>query len=1258
MATTKSSSLQSDSYGWLSRAFFTWVHQPLSRAKAGSLGQDDYLRMPQGCNCASQLEAFWAVHCPGTSAAKTIWKILRLDLMKAFAMSCLSSIIKIGSVVLVRAFTQKLLDEEEDSTPLWAYAGGLVVLAGLEAIILPQANLLMSICTLKLANVFSAVVYQKSKTFHPFVKNKYKRGELVNLALNDCSRIVDSAVFLVVGVSAPVLLLFSLLTAVVIIGPSALLIVFWTCIITAAVNYMGKKQGVHIKAKLAAQGQRLSVINEMLQSIRVVKLSAWEEFFEDKICGIRSQEERSLLVMRTFLAATNPTCIALTPISCLSTIVLYTTIHGTMPPIPDTIALINILRNISVPLTLLGVVIGVVFSLAGNLKRLNEAVSELEFDRARATSSLGPQEALDIKVSNGTFAWTQDASALKSINMSVPRGQLVFIVGHLGQGKSSLLQAIIGQMESVDATHRALRCAADGSSLTALAPQQPVVMNMTLRDNVTFKRPFEEARFQNAVDAAALGPDLELLPAGDMTEIGEKGVTLSGGQRARVGLARVAYAQPEVALLDDPFAALDMEVGRHVFEHLVCGALDGATRLVVSSQVHLLHDQRVDRIILVSEGRIVEDGTYEELCQSGTELHRFLQSAPSATHPKKQEELTGPTKVKSFKQPLRTAGVAAGRVTTDERKEEGSIKLSSLWKYLRVIGLRRVCCSLLLIWLYNWGEYAPDLWLSVWQEDLLQKPDEFYLAWWIGVMCLGLGIMYTSRINGAFVTGRAATSIHNDVLSSILQCTMTFFEQTPSGRIMNRFGQDQFILDLELGIKLEATWMIIFKCINTCVVIAVSVPWVAIALVALVPPIWMLARYLRPSMRDAQRFGLLSKSLPFNCMEETLTGLAVIQAAGVETQFTTHFHSAVDKSMAWAYTKAAITCWGEQQVMFLSAAVVGMSAGILVLMRGAVVPAIASVGLIYIVIMADTARFMFTIGTQAEASLASVERSEEFINAPHEAPRSLAGDIAAITPKAISGAEVVFQDVVVRYQPNLAPALNSISFSVAAGERVGIVGRTGSGKSTLLVTLVRIVEPCSGKITVGPYDVLSLGLRFLRTLITVIPQEPVMFSGSLQWNLDPEGSCSIEALEGACRSSGLFQVRPDLGLSATVTEGGANFSVGERQLLCMARALLRRNPVMLFDEATANIDVENDARLQRVLREEFRGATILTVAHRLHTIIDSDRIMMLSGGRVAEFDEPSMLLGQNGAFASLAKEAGLGTQEVGGAGLDDTHFSL
>uniref|UniRef100_A0A7S1S6A7 Uncharacterized protein n=1 Tax=Alexandrium catenella TaxID=2925 RepID=A0A7S1S6A7_ALECA len=581
------------------------------------------------------------------------------------------------------------------------------------------------------------------------------------------------------------------------------------------------------------------------------------------------------------------------------------------------------------------------------------------------------------------------------------------------------------------------------------------------------------------------------------------------------------------------------------------------------------------------------------------------------------------------------------RMTTDETKREGAVSFETLRLYCRFVGSNAFVAFLVfMIWFFSIGEYGPDIWLSVWQEDMLNMHMNFYMSIWAAIMSFGLIVMALSRVGCAVASSRAATTVHGAVLRSLVQCPMSFFESTPSGRILNRFGEDQFVMDMPLGMLLEAVIIIVLKTVNSLVVILVSVPWVTIAVVVCLPIFWKIWSYQRPTIIEATRFHLMSKSPMFSAFEETLSGLSTLQAFGMEDRFAAKFGGAVDKTQSWLWTKMVAQTWSEQGLMLLVSILVATAASCIVLMRDTVLPSVAALGLIYVIILAEFLRFIFGMCAQAESSLAVVERAQEILNTPHEAARALPADGAVQMPK--PGAAVVFKDVVFRYRPHLDPALNGVSFAIAPGEHVGIVGRSGSGKSTLLTALLRLVEISSGEILIGPYKAEDLGLRLLRQIVTIIPQDPVMFSGSVRWNLDPASSFNDEAIRLASSRCGIVDMRPTFSLEEEVKENGSNFSVGERQLMCFARALLRCNPVMLFDEATASIDVENDARLQRVLREDFKGCTILTVAHRLGTIADSDRILALSKGHVAEFDTPSALMRRKqGIFAGLAREAGL-----------------
>eukprot|EP00927_Polykrikos_kofoidii_P050638 TRINITY_DN44529_c0_g1_i1.p1 TRINITY_DN44529_c0_g1~~TRINITY_DN44529_c0_g1_i1.p1 ORF type:complete len:1236 (-),score=232.53 TRINITY_DN44529_c0_g1_i1:190-3897(-) len=1214
-----------------------WIFPTLRQGLLGRLGPGDELLQPLQYRAEAVFGNFHRIHVPGRQVVQTLWLFYRRDLCICIVIGMLSIVSKLGGTLLIRAITQIVLDKNNgvDGTKLGlVYSGLLFACSIVDSICTPVAGLRLCALAVGVAATFATVTYEKAKVLHPFARENHKRGDLVSLACSDCARLIDTAPVAFMGLMAPLQVLFSIITALWLVGSEAVVILAWSVLLSFSMNRIGKMQAGYFRDKLKHQGARLTMFNEMLQSMKMVKMGAWEEYFEGALGERRRLEEKQLKKTRYANAMLNPLCALLTPLSILSVFVLRLVFRGELPSMPDTFALVHLLRTMEVPLTFLGIGMGALAMVQAACGRLTVLLSRPNLDSRKSVVDAAADGPC-VEVNAGNFAWTEGTPTLQDVSLSVQRGQLIFIVGHLGQGKSSLLEALLGEMDAMGAATPPI--ALDRSGGVAYTPQQACVMNETLRENVLFGKELEQERYEAALSAAGLDVDLKLLPGGDLTEIGEKGVTLSGGQRARVGLARLAYAQPNLALMDDPLAALDMEVGRHVFEELLCGTLAGTTRLVVSSQVHMLADSRVNRVIVVSKGHIVEDGTFGELSQPGTILAELLQfsSTALAEHEpvaKTKEQIPQPAPNKKS-----SLGGGVSRITVDEEKRQGAVMLRTVLTYAKYVGVWTSAYSVALCWAFCFGTMSPDVWLSLWEEDVFAQNQEFYVGTWVAIIVVGVLLMIGSRFNFSIVTVRAATKLHREQLHSILMCPLLFFEQTPSGRIMNRFGEDQNQLDMQLGLMMEAVFILVFKSANILIIILWSAPWAAIVLVAICPPFWMLVRYLRATMREAARFWLMTKSPVFSGIEETLAGLSAIRAFGAEHRLRNKFFLAVDLNGAWCYTRNAANFWAEQRLLQLVALLVVTSSVVVVLMRKSVVPSVATLGLVYVTLFGDILRLLANVGAQVEALLTTVERAQELLSVAHEAPRKMLGD--EVTS---DGAAVVFESLKLKYQPDLPPSLRGVSFEIQSGERVGIVGRSGSGKSTLFVALLRLVEPSEGRIFVGGRDISAMGLQHLRSLITVIPQDPVMFGGHVRGNLDPTSAHSDEALQRSCKSTGLPNLRPSFSLEELVQEGGSNFSVGERQLLCMARALLRRNPVMLFDEATASMDVESDARLQAVLRRDFAESTILTVAHRIGTIVDYDRILALSCGVVAEFASPKELMATpGGTFYGLAKEAGL-----------------
>eukprot|EP00929_Paragymnodinium_shiwhaense_P018512 TRINITY_DN12931_c0_g1_i5.p1 TRINITY_DN12931_c0_g1~~TRINITY_DN12931_c0_g1_i5.p1 ORF type:complete len:1264 (+),score=309.55 TRINITY_DN12931_c0_g1_i5:146-3937(+) len=1207
------------------------------------------------------LEAFWKLHKPKASVFRPLARMFSRDLMCAMGTATVSTFAKLGNTLLIRAITQIVLDKDpshEETQRGLMLAAGMFLLALVDSIASTVSTLQMVGICLGVFNTFATVTYEKAKVLHPFAKSLYRRGDFVSLALSDAARLVDLAPFIVLGLAAPLQVFCSMILAMFVVGYEACVMAFWAIAIALLLRSLGKLQGGYFREKMQRQGGRLSLFNEMLQAMRMVKMSAWEEYFEKSIHEERRLEEVALRRGRIAQGVMNPICVMFTPVSMLCIFGLRVLVTGGMPSLPDTFALVYILRTISVPLTLMGLFFSAISMLLASSGRLGKLLEQPDLQPQKALRDGVEEPGNSFEFSKSSFSWTEEKPTLSDVTMKLQRGQLVFVVGQLGQGKSSLIEALLGNMEVLDESYPVRM---DTSQKLAYASQEAFIMNDTVQKNVTFGKEFDVKIYNDAIHASALKADLSLLPAGDETEIGEKGVTMSGGQRARVSLARLAFARPCLALLDDPFAALDMEVGRHVFEHLLCGTLGGSTRVVVSSQMHMLSDPRIDRIIVMENGQIVEDGSFSELAVEGTVLHRLLRFSGAGWSQRKVENTdaividdkqstsTGISSTQPQQEQPASSPTAA-RMTKDEKKQEGRVSIKTLFTYFAFLGRGAVAVGVLMTWLYNLAGDSPDVWLTLWQGDQFNEDGGFYFRIWAAMIFGGGALQITSRIYCALIVSRGATKIHNAQLRRILECPMLFFEQTPSGRVLSRLGEDQSVLDMQLGAQLEATSIIFFRCLDICIILFASSPWLASVLLLLAPPFWVVTRYVRATIQEVVRHWLMSKGPMYCGIEETIAGYSTLRAYGQEQRMAKRYRSAVDVTASWAYTRSACSLWGEQRIMQLISILVGAAAVSLVLSREAIVASVGSLGLVYVSLMSEVLRMIINLGTQAESLLATVERAQQMLAEDTEAPRSLPEDKGNTANSQVAGASVVFQELVLRYQPHLEPSLKSVSFEVEAGQRLGVVGRSGSGKSTLFAALLRLVEPDAGRILVAGQETAKMGLMHLRSLLTIIPQDPVMFSGSLRWNLDPTHQYSDNDVAQACEAIGLSSMRSTFSLLEEVKESGSNFSLGERQLLCMARAMLRRNPVMLLDEATASMDVESDARLQKVLRNDMRSCTVITVAHRLGTIMDYDRILAMSFGEVAEYGSPRELLDPTrpgpGIFRSLAREAGLAPEAV------------
>ncbi|KAJ7319899.1 hypothetical protein JRQ81_019410, partial [Phrynocephalus forsythii] len=873
-----------------------------------------------------------------------------------------------------------------------------------------------------------------------------------------------------------------------------------------------------------------------------------------------------------------------------------------------------------------------------------------------------------LRVQDLTCYWDKalELPTLQNISFTVRPGELLIVIGPVGAGKSSLLSAILGELP-------ASRGFINVQGSVAYVSQQPWVFSGTVRNNILFGKDYQKEKYEKVLRACALKKDMELLEDGDLTMIGDRGVTLSGGQKARVNLARAVYQDADVYLLDDPLSAVDAEVSRHLFEKCICQALHKKTCILVTHQLQYL--QAASQILILKEGREVGKGTYSHILRSGIDfasllkkpeeddqsalpgspsrpllrIRTFSQSSVWSLESSVQSQKDGAAEPPSSMEPVLTA-------LPEESRSAGKIGFSVYKKYFAAGAnyfvifilfslnvLAQVAYVLQDWWLSHWANEQAKLNVTIDGNGGKNETKSLDLEWYLGMYAgVTLGTILFSILRSLLmfqVLVNAAQNLHNNMFQSILKAPVLFFDTNPIGRILNRFTKDIGHLDDLLPLTfLDFVQTFLQICGVVAVAVAV-IPWVLIPLVPLLILFIILRRYFLATSRDIKRLESTTRSPVFSHLSSSLQGLWTIRAFKAEQRFQELFDAHQDlHTEAW-FLFLTTSRWLAVRLDAICAIFVVVTAFGSLLLAQTLDAGQVGLALSYAITLMGMFQWGVRQSAEVENLMISVERVMEYTDVEKEAPWESSKRPPQDWP---SEGVIAFENVNFAYSIDGPLVLRHLTALIKSKEKVGIVGRTGAGKSSLIAALFRLAEP-QGRIWIDKFLTSELGLHDLRKKISIIPQEPVLFTGTMRKNLDPFNEYTDEELWNSLEEVQLKEAIEELPnkLETQLAESGSNFSVGQRQLVCLARAILKNNRILIIDEATANVDPRTDELIQKTIREKFAQCTVLTIAHRLNTIIDSDRIMVLDAGRLKEYDEPYILLQQKESlFYKMVQQVG------------------
>lgn len=1276
------------------------------------------------------------------------WNIVLLGLI----LLVLELAFKVTQPIFLGALVAYYSKQNGDINEAYLYAAAVVLCSAISVLFMHSYMLSQLHLGMKLRVAACSMIYRKSLRLSKTALGDTTAGQVVNLLSNDVGRL-DLAVLFVhylwIGPLETIVVTYLMYRE---IGISAVFGVIFLLMFIPLQAYLGKKTSVLRLQTALRTDERVRLMNEIIQGIQVIKMYTWEKPFA-KLVALARKKEIKVIRYVSYIRGTLLSFIMFTTrVSIFISLIAYALLGNfvTAEKAFTITAYYNILRatmTIFFPQGIAQFAEAIV-----SVGRIQKFMSYEEVEAAIGVTMTDPEKNEDdrsldssssedpkagkdqtkmikhsesdglnensdskqhlseagVIVDSATARWDPKASeyTLEGVNLHVQPGTLVAVIGPVGAGKSSLIHAILGELPLEGGTIKV-------NGEVSYASQEPWLFSATIRQNILFGLPMDKERYRKVVKTCALERDFQLFSNGDKTIVGERGVSLSGGQKARISLARAVYRRAEVYLLDDPLSAVDSHVGRHLFDYCMRDFLKGKVVILVTHQLQYL--QNADQIVILKHGRVEAVGSYDSLRETGLDFAQLL-AAPSG------KEDDDSTDTESFKrsgslykrqssESSMESGINEGDSTapiaSEEKRQEGSIGYGVYKAYFKASGGYLVICLLMAAFILSQmaasgGDYFLTYWVNKEEsristvsddvtvpdgdnrvadpsaltvqnatdvlasnstnlvlsafDELLNTIRQFTGAdddarltdiYIFSALTVATVVITLSRSMFFFQAAmRASRKLHDAMFNGVTRASMYFFNTNPSGRILNRFSKDMGQIDEYLPSVTVDVIQIFLSLLGIVIVVAIVNPYNLIPTVVIGIIFYFMREYYLQTSRNVKRVEATTRSPIYSHLSASLSGLSTIRAFGAEKVLVSEFdgHQDLHSSSFYLFISTSrafgfyldVFCVIYIAIVTLTFFINGDSGGNVGL---AITQALGMTGMV---------QWGMRQSAELENTMTSVERVVEYDTVDPEPALEAEGEKKPPKEWPHEG-RVKFDKLSLRYNPDpdTDRVLKGLEFDIQSREKVGIVGRTGAGKSSLINALFRLSYN-EGSIVIDSRDIHEMGLHDLRGKLSIIPQEPVLFSGSLRYNLDPFDEYPDDKLWRALKEVKLEEAVNELpsGLSSKINEGGSNFSVGQRQLVCLARAILRENKILVMDEATANVDPQTDKLIQQTIREKFDDCTVLTIAHRLNTVMDSDKVLVMDAGRCVEFGTPyELLTAEDGPriFYGMVKQTGKST---------------